>query len=273
MIDIDTDKVEAVIRHVAATEVLPRFNTLLQFEIREKTPGDFVTVADEGSEKALTMLLQDILPGALVVGEEAVSKDRTVLNKFKEDKPVWVIDPIDGTYNFSHGHSEFGILISLVQKGVTLHGWAFDILGNRMAQAGKGAGAFLDGKRLKIECRTTEIKEMIGQGGGASAPRFDPVRPFFKEIINLHCSLYDFINFITGNADFIVQIDKVTSWDHAAACLLAEEAGGYIAMGKDGVAYDPTFCGSASFIAASDKECWQKLHSVLYSKLCKPKKS
>ena len=73
-----------------------------------------------------------------------------------------------------------------------------------MAQAGKGAGAFLDGKRLKINRRTTEIKEMIWQGGGASASCFDPVRPFFKEIVNLRCSLYDFINFITRNADFIV---------------------------------------------------------------------
>ncbi|MCK4944833.1 MAG: inositol monophosphatase [Alphaproteobacteria bacterium] len=272
MINIDTDKVEAVIRHVAATEVMPRFNTLLQSEIREKKPGDFVTVADEASEKAFTILLQDILPGSLVVGEEAVSKDISVLDKFKEDKPVWVIDPIDGTYNFSHGNSEFGILIALVQNGVTLHGWAFDAPGNRMAQAGKGEGAFLDGKRLKIKCEKTDIKELVGQGGGGLAGRFDSVRPFFKEIVNLRCSLYDIVNFIIGKADFIVQMNMVTPWDHAAACLLAEEAGGIVAMDEDGTAYDPTRFGPAFLIAAPDREWWQKLYPILYPRLHKPKK-
>jgi len=272
MINIDTDKVEAVIRRVAATEVMPRFNTLLKSEIREKKPGDFVTVADEASEKAFTILLQDIIPGSLVVGEEAVSKDISVLDKFKEDKPVWVIDPIDGTYNFSHGHSEFGILIALVQNGVTLYGWAFDAPGNRMARAEKGAGAFLDGRRLKIKCEVTEIKDMVGQGGGGSAVRFDPVRPFFKEIFNLRCALHDFMNFITGKSDFVVHLNKVTPWDHAAACLLAEEAGGTVTMNEDCIAYDPTRLGPAFLIAAPDMEWCRKLYPVLYPRLHKSRK-
>src|SRR5690242_20626479 len=110
---IDLEKVSAIIRHVSETEVMPRFNNLQKSEIREKHPGDFVTVADEASEREFTKLLSGLLPGSLVVGEEAVSKDLSVLEKLKDDKPVWVIDPIDGTYNFSHGRSKFGILIAL----------------------------------------------------------------------------------------------------------------------------------------------------------------
>jgi len=266
---IDPDKVAAIIRHVSETEVMPRFNTLLQSEIREKNPGDFVTVADEASERVFTELLSGLLPGSLVVGEEAVSKDFSVLERLKDDRPVWVIDPIDGTYNFSHGRSKFGILIALVQKGVTQYGWAFDAPGNRMAIAQKGAGTFLDGRRLKIECAATEMKQLVGQGGGAQAWHFDPVQSFFKDIINLRCSLHDYMNFITGVADFVVHVNKVTPWDHAAVGLLAQEAGAYIAMDQDGIAYDPTRFGPAFMLAAPNKEWWQKLHPVLYPKLHK----
>lgn len=264
---IDVAKVESIIRHVAATEVMPRFNNLQQSEIREKNPGDFVTVADEASERVFTKLLSELLPGSLVVGEEAVSKDLSVLEKLKGDRPVWVIDPIDGTYNFSHGRSKFGILIALVQNGVTQYGWAFDAPGNRMAAAQKGAGAFLDGKRLKIECKATDMKQLTGQGGGAQAWHFEPVTPLFKEIINFRCSLHDFMNLLTGVSDFVVHVNKVTPWDHAAACLLAQEAGAYIAMDKDGVAYEPTRYGPAFLLAAPSKEWWQKLHPVLYPAL------
>lgn len=264
---IDTKKIEEIIRHVSATEVMPRFNNLQKSEIREKKPGDFVTVADEASEKLFTRLLQEALPGALVVGEEAVSKDLSVLDQLKSDKPVWLVDPIDGTYNFSHGRSKFGILIALVQNGITQYSWAFDAPGNRMAVAQKGRGAFLDGKCIKIECTATELKQLVGQGGGAQAWHFDPIRPAFKEIVNVRCSLHDFMNFLAGDADFVVHVNKVTPWDHAAVCLLAQEAGAYIALDQEGIAYNPTRFGPAFLLAAPNKEWWQKLHPVLYPKL------
>src|SRR3954469_4077443 len=135
MTDIDSAKIEEIIRYVAATEVMPRFNKLLKSEIREKNPGDFVTVEEEESERHFSKLLEAALPGSLVVGEEAVSKDVSVIGKFKGSRPVWIIDPVDGTYNFSHGSVKFGILISLVQNGETQFGWAFDAPGNRMAVA------------------------------------------------------------------------------------------------------------------------------------------
>ena len=264
---IDVNKVADIIRHVAATEVMPRFNNLQQSEIREKNPGDFVTVADEASERVFTELLQDLLPGSLVVGEEAVAKDRSVLDKLKDDRPVWVIDPIDGTYNFSHGRSKFGILIALVQKGVTQYGWAFDAPGNRMAIAQKGAGTFLDGKRLTIDCKAMEMKQLVAHAGGAQAWHFDPVRPLFKDVVNIRCSLHDFMGFITGEADCIIHINKATPWDHAAAVLLADEAGGYTALGPNGAPYDPTYYGPAFMLTTPSREWWQKLQPVLYPKL------
>jgi len=262
MTDIDTAKIEAIIRHVAETEVAPRFKNLQKSDVREKGPGDLVTVADEASERAFTKLLAEALPGSLVVGEEAVSKDITVLDKLKGSQPVWVIDPIDGTYNFAHGNEKFGILISLVQNGITQYGWAFDVCGNRMAAAEKGAGTFLDGKRLTVACTATDMKQMVGRGGGSGKPLLSP----FKALINQRCSLHDFMDFLTGAANFIAHAPKVTPWDHAAACLLAHEAGGYVAMNAEEIPYDPTLYGRALLLVAPDREWWQKLFPVLHPK-------
>lgn len=264
MKDIDTGKVADIIRHVSAQEVMPRFKNLQKSDIREKGPGDFVTIADEAAEKMLSQLLQDILPEATIVGEESVTKDTSVLGRLTDDKPVWVIDPIDGTTNFSEGNENFGILVSLVQNGVTQYGWAFDVPGNRMAIAQKGAGAFLDGRRLALNCKATNLHQMVGQGDGAPAAHFDPVRSLFKNIVKSRCALHDYMNLVTGQSDFIVYVERVTPWDHAANNLIAQEAGAYIAMDEKGAAYNPADYRPAFMLAAPTKEWWQRLHASLY---------
>ena len=266
MIDIDSGKIEEVIRHVAATEVMPRFNNLQKSDIREKNPGDLVTVADESSERVFSKLLPEVLPGSLVVGEEAVSKDRSVIDKLKGDQPVWIIDPVDGTHNFAHGSKKFGILISLVQNGVTQFGWAFDAPGNRMAVAQRGAGTFLDGTRMKVSCAATEMGQLVGRGGGPYG-----ASSFFKELVNQRCSLHDYMDLITGVANFVVHMPKVTPWDHAATNLLAAEAGAHVAMNQIDTPYDPTLLGPAFLLVAPDREWWQKLYPVLYPKALKIK--
>jgi fructose-1,6-bisphosphatase/inositol monophosphatase family enzyme len=265
--DIDTARVADIIRHVAATEVMPRFRNLQQSDIREKNPGDLVTVADEAAEKQLTQLLQEVLPEALVVGEEAVSKDTSVLHNLKGNRPVWVIDPVDGTSNFAKGSDKFGILIALMQHGVTEYGWIFDVPGNRMAITQRGAGSFLDGERLSITCKETGLKQLAGQCDGAPARHFDAVRPLFREIRQSGCCLHDHMDFITAKADFIAYVDRVTPWDHAAVNLLTREAGAYAAMDENGVPYDPTRYGPAFMLTAPTREWWEKLHPVLYSQL------
>lgn len=271
--DIDTKKIEDIIRHVSATEVYPRFKNLAAGDIREKNPGDFVTVADEASEKAFTALLSEALPGSDVVGEEAVSKDKAVLDKLKAGKPVWVIDPIDGTYNFSHNRSKFGILIALVQNGVTQYGFAYDVPGNRMAVAQKGAGAFIDGAKLQIDQTPKSLSDMTLHGGGAQAWHFDPIRPDFKDVINIRCSLHDFMDFYTNTIDGIVHLNKATPWDHAANILITQEAGGYVGIGVDDIPYDPTYFGPTFLVAAANKATRQKILDATYEKLQKKKQA
>ena len=258
-VEIDMAAVEAIIRHVAATEVLPRFKNLAAGDIREKNPGDFVTVADEASEKAFTALLTDYLPGSIVVGEEAVAKDITVLERLKTAAPVWVIDPIDGTYNFSHNRSKFGILLALVQNGITTHGFAYDVPGDRMAMAELGNGAFIDGQKTEIARRGSDLADLICQGGGAQAWHFDKIRPLFKEVVNHRCSLHDFMDLYTGVSDCVVHINRATPWDHAANVLIAGEAGAVTVIHENEI-YDPSYYGKSYLVTASSAELCRKIY-------------
>ena len=72
------------------------------------------------------------------------------------------------------------------------------------------------------------------------------------------------MDFITGAAEFITHKPKVTPWDHGACCLLAQEAGGYVAMNETEIPYDPTLYGPALLLVAPDKEWWHKLFPVLH---------
>ena len=64
----DIDGVTEIIAAVGREEILPRFRALAAGDIREKGPGDLVTVADEASEARLAAALTDLLPGSVVVG-------------------------------------------------------------------------------------------------------------------------------------------------------------------------------------------------------------
>ena len=263
MQNIDTTRVADIIRQVAQTEIMPRFKNLKQSDIREKNPGDLVTVADEAAEKALTRMLQEALPGALVVGEEAVSADPSVLERLKDDKPVWIIDPVDGTTNFSKGSEKFGVLVALVQNGVTQYGWAFDAAGDRMAIAQKGAGAFMNGEKIFVACDAGEMSDLVIQYDGAPASHVAAVRPLFRDMRRQGCCLHDHMDFLTGAVNSVVYFDRVMPWDHAAVNLLTQEAGGYVAL-DEGAPCDPTRYGRAFMLAAPDKDRWQKLHAVFY---------
>lgn len=269
---IDVEKVAQILRHVADSEVTPRFKNLAAGEVREKNPGDFVTVADEASEKMLSAMLREYLPGSDVVGEEAVSKDESVLEKFKSGVPIWVIDPIDGTYNFAHGRSQFGILVSLVQNNVTLYGWVFDVPGDRMAIAQKGKGATINGKKAEMRKSAEKLSDMVGMGGGGQAWHFEPLNGVTKEIINVRSSLHDFLTLAAGEVDFVVHINKVTPWDHSATVLLAEEAGAYVRLAGEDIPFTPNMLKPCVLFAASDRAHWEMLAKEVYPRLREKKK-
>lgn len=270
MHDIDPDRVIAALREAAALDVMPRFNALQHHEVMEKKPGDVVTVADLDAEHRLTALLPALLPGSVVVGEEAYAKKPAILNLLEEDRPVWLIDPVDGTKNFSEGNPMFCMMVALVEKGETLMSFIHDPTQNRTAVAEHGAGAFLlqsdkDGVRL----HTPEQKpfaEMIGQinfgcfqESDRSAKR-DKFVKIFGTVNRLRCAGHDFLAQSLGERDFALY-NRLWSWDHVPGVLLLREAGGHVER-IDDLPYRPED-RVRSLLSAGSKESWEDLRHVL----------
>ena len=108
---VDMDKVADLIKTCAEEIILPRYQQLKDHEIDTKTgPRDLVTQADILAEAFLEQELPNLYTGSTVVGEEGISRGDHDLKTLQcsADQPVWVIDPVDGTYNFVHGNDHFG---------------------------------------------------------------------------------------------------------------------------------------------------------------------
>jgi fructose-1,6-bisphosphatase/inositol monophosphatase family enzyme len=261
----DIDRVSAILREVAEEEILPRFRSLDPADIREKGPGDLVTVADEAAERALTRRLLDLLPGSIVVGEEAVSTDPDILDRIGAEGPVWIVDPIDGTMNFAKGSATFGVIVALAERGETRAGWIHDPCGRRTATVERGQGAWLDGRRLG----TAPAAPPAALRGFLATRFFEPAlrdlletrRPLLGSVTSLGCAAHEYLRLAAGEADFAVY-RRLMPWDHAAGALMHAEAGGWSAR-LDGTPYGPRHVGGG-ILLAPDRESWQTLHQLLF---------
>jgi fructose-1,6-bisphosphatase/inositol monophosphatase family enzyme len=242
---VDLDAVTRVLERVGRDVILPRFRNLATAEIVQKiTPGypdDLVTVVDHEAERWLIEGLTSVLP-ADVIGEELAHGDPDVLSRLESDRACWLIDPIDGTKNFARGDDRFGIMVSLVDRGVTRAAWIVMPARGHAYVAEQGSGAFLDGARLQVPGRhaggplrgTFSIRFMPDDLRDTImaqvADRYEP-GPFSG------CSAIDYMAVLQGDGDFLVYY-RLLPWDHAAPALILTEAGGRVEH-ADGTAYGP----------------------------------
>src|SRR3546814_8953683 len=110
------------------------YELLISDWISDVCSSDLVTVVDVAVEKRLTARLTDLLPGSLVVGEEAVHAEPALMDQLASDAPVWILDPIDGTRNFAHGCPVFAIMVALAQGGESIAGWILDPVSGRFGR-------------------------------------------------------------------------------------------------------------------------------------------
>jgi len=230
---ISPEDVVAIIRRVAEEQVLPRFQRLAQHEIREKSPGNLVTIADTEAELALTTALMKLLPGSLVVGEEAVAVDPAVLDQLAGDESVWIIDPVDGTMNFAKAIPRFAVIVALVSRGELRAGWIHDPIRNATVMAQAGAGAWrLDaaGKHRLHRPAMPSLKDARGVVGGrfGNRGRVHDILERGSQVGALHrvtCAGLEYVDLVEGRVDFAA-FSRILPWDHAAGVLIHGEAGG-----------------------------------------------
>jgi fructose-1,6-bisphosphatase/inositol monophosphatase family enzyme len=251
----DAQRVAELMRETAAAELLPRFRNLAAGEVREKRPGDIVTVADVASEQRLAVGLAKILPGVPMVGEEAVEKDPGLVDLIgRPGERCWVVDPLDGTSNFANGIDRFAMIICLIADRETVGGWILDVPNDRMAVALKGQGVALDGR--SAVGRPIERPLL-----GLVAPRVH--REFDKQLAEaqrrrlgplstLKCAGREYIEMLSGTYDFNLY-RRTKPWDHAAGALMMSEAGGQ-AIRLRGTPYRPDEPINSGIISAPSVE-------------------
>jgi len=262
---IDVSAVSRIVRSVTEEEILPRFRALGKDEVREKSgPMDLVTAADIAAERALTRHLLRAFPGTLVVGEEAATDDPSLLELISKDKPVWLLDPIDGTLNFAHGRRGFGVIVAYVEGGKTLAGWIHDPLENVTVTAISGEGAWCGAARLRVS-DAAPLSQMTGAAYG-EIPGRGPVGDILRQsgkiggLRNVMCGAVDYIEIARQRKQFFLS-PRSLPWDHAAGVLVVTEAGG-VARFLDGTDYDPTI-PDRQILAATDEASWHALREVL----------
>ncbi len=261
------DQVSDLIREVAQTVVLPRFRKLSADEVHQKSPGDLVTIADQESERALTSGLTALLPGSVVVGEEAVADDPAVRDRIGAGGAVWIVDPVDGTNNFAAGKTPFCVMAALVKDGETVAGWILDVVEDSLTVAELGAGAFRDGVRLKTRGDAPaatglhgvisrkylpgHLRDQVDAHGGALG----------GYTTGRHCAGYEYPAIVVDEQQFGL-FWRIQPWDHAPGTLIVREAGG-VTRHLDGLEYQPVDRQRGLLVAANE-EIWQTVQTTLF---------
>jgi fructose-1,6-bisphosphatase/inositol monophosphatase family enzyme len=262
------DQVADLVREVAATVVLPRFRHLAADEVRQKSPGDLVTVADQEAERALTRGLTALLPGSEVVGEEAVAADPAVLDRVAGRGDIWIVDPVDGTNNFAAGKTPFAVMVALVRGGEPVASWILDVVGDSMTLAESGSGAYRDGVRMKTRTDDPEAAALRGvvsakylpsdlrEIAAANAPAFGDVSD------GHHCAGYEYPAVAADLQQFAV-FWRLLPWDHVPGTLIVREAGGAV-LHLDGTPYRPADSERGLLVAAND-DVWRTVRDTLFA--------
>ena len=259
----DLKKISEIIQKTAEVEILPLFQKLKDHEISEKKSGEIVTAADINAERKLTEALMAVTPGSVTVGEEAVTNDPSILDRLKGDKPIWIIDPLDGTRNFANGVKCFAIIVAYCHGGETLAGWIYDPVNEMMFSASKGKGTWVDDKRLEIKKSPSTI-DMVGSVSKRHSDVLDKHRPspdIPGVMLRYRCVGREYTDLALGVLHFS-EYGMLKPWDHAAGVLIHSEAGGFSAFTVDQTAYFPGPTTQKHFLAAANKDDWQELREL-----------
>jgi myo-inositol-1(or 4)-monophosphatase len=217
--------VSAVLREVAATELMPRFHRVAA---ERKHDGSIVTAADRAVEAALEAALVKIID-VPVLGEEMPLDMQK--NIWRDAEWIWCVDPLDGTSNFANGKKYFGISVALMHRRRSVFGMVLDPNTNELFHAVQGAGAFMDGKKLHTHAAVRMCEAHLEIGRFKRLGRLQAAlkaNPPCKKFSMSGASVLQWCHLASSRIDTFLHAGE-HPWDYAAGALILEEAGGRIA--------------------------------------------
>ena len=213
----------------ASRSLIRDFGEIENLQVSTKEPGDFVTSADKRTEKIIINELQKAHPEYGIVTEEA-----GIINKTNKQNR-WIIDPIDGTFNFLKGIPQFAISIGYEKDGEIKCGVIFNPIMNEMFLAEKGNGAYLNNSRIRVSNKKRIKDALVVTGGPKQASKIK--EKIFSEYVNVSNNVSSVRKFGSAALDMAYvacgRFDgywqrEINYWDIAAGLVILKEAGGFV---------------------------------------------
>ncbi len=212
------------------------FGEVEHLQVSRKGPADFVSKADQASERTI---YDELLQARPDWGFELEEGGRI---EGQPGMPRWIIDPLDGTSNFLHGIPHFAISIAAQEPKLDGSGWG-DVIAAVIYQpitdetfwAEKSRGAWLQDGRLRVSSRRQLSEALVATGMpfkgrgdvGEWSKIYDTIGPQVAGIRRFGAASLDLAWVAAGRFDGFWE-SGLAPWDTAAGCLLVREAGGFV---------------------------------------------
>ena len=247
----------------AGSIILRYLDRLDQLSVEKKGRNDFVSEVDRMAEEDIIDTIHYLYPHHQILAEESGqqhSPDKDHLPKGKnnlDDQDVeWIIDPLDGTTNYLHGHPHFCVSLAARIKGRIEYGIIFDPLRDEIFTASRGQGAQLNNRRIRVSGQGRFEQSLIATGYPTRNMAYydawmNSFRAILPKVSNIRYSgsaALDLAYVASGRVDGYFE-PGLAIWDIAAGALMVREAGGLVADFKG----DQDFLNSGHIVAGNHR--------------------
>jgi myo-inositol-1(or 4)-monophosphatase len=201
-----------------------------------KGRGDFVSQADLEAQEAALAVIREAFPGHAVMAEEG---DASRASEERSDQPLWVVDPLDGTANFLHGHPMYAASVAVAVGGRPIAGAVSCPTTGERWWAARGEGAWKNGCRINASSVPTLEGSLVGTGFPFKVQHLIP--QFLEQLARAlragagvrrgGSASLDLCYVAEGRLDGFWEL-HLAPWDFAAGIVIVEEAGGCV-TGED----------------------------------------
>lgn len=213
---------------VETGELLSSYFGLGGIDPQIKADHSVVTEADMAADKYIQQAIREAFPNDEILTEESNT------SRIDPDKPLWVIDPLDGTTNFSLGMHTWGVSIARLVEGYPETGALFFPRHEELYSAQRGEGAFLNGQKFTVQPLRPGMPTAFFSTCSTSIRKFQLDIPYKFRMLG--AVAYDFCLVARGASLLAFHaIPKI--WDIAAGWLVLEEAGGYVSCHPSGTPF------------------------------------
>ncbi len=213
----------------AGRSLVRDFGEVENLQVSHKGPADYVSAADRKAEQILRDELSRVRPGYGFLLEESGVVEGT------DPTHTWIVDPLDGTTNFLHGIPIFAISVALQRNDQIVAGVIYNPIMDELYVAERGAGAFVNDRRLRVAARRELHECVIGTGipflGHGDHARFlAEAGTVMREVAGIRrcgAASIDLAWVASGRLDGFWE-RSLKPWDMAAGILMIREAGGFV---------------------------------------------